>query len=91
MKPEVSRVEYLLSKDVSVLVYNGQDDLLVPPLGAMKWVDALDHPTAADFRKLVFSAWKVDGKVVGALKSTGKLELRIVFNAGHMVGRDRPA
>ena len=38
MKPEASRVEYLLSKGIPVLVYNGQDDLIVPSLGAMKWV-----------------------------------------------------
>ena len=56
-----------------VLVYNGQDDLLVPPLGAMKWLDGLEHPTAVDFRKLLFSPWKINDQVVGAMKTTGML------------------
>lgn len=55
----------------------------------MKWVDRLYHSSAEEFRSKLFSAWAIKGKVVGAYKEAGFLELRIVFNAGHLVPMDR--
>ena len=90
MMPETTRVEYLLSKNMPVLVYNGQDDLIVQTPGTMKWVDQLNFDKADEFRKKMFSPWKVNGHMAGSVKSAGNLELRIVNNAGHMVPMDRP-
>lgn len=90
MKNEVSRVEFLLSKNIPVLVYNGQDDLIVQSAGTMKWVDRLRYSKIDEFKKSLFSAWKIRGKVVGSVKSAGLLELRIVNNAGHLVPMDVP-
>jgi carboxypeptidase C (cathepsin A) len=56
----------------------------------MKWVDRLRYSKIDDFKKSLFSAWKVKGKVVGSTKSAGILELRIVNNAGHLVPMDCP-
>ena len=72
MMPETSRVEYLLSKNVPVLVYNGQDDLIVQSPGTMKWLDDISYDKSEEFRKKLFSPWKVDGKMVGSMKSAGK-------------------
>lgn len=47
MKPEVYRVEVLLAKNIPILVYNGQDDLIVQNPGTMKWVDRLHHTHAS--------------------------------------------
>ncbi len=90
MKPEANRVEYLLSKGIPVLLYNGQDNLIVPSLGAMKWVDNLNHNSAQEFNKQMFGVWKIGDKIVGAIKSAGNLEMRIIFNAGHIIGKDKP-
>ena len=90
MKPEVNRVESLLAKDIKVLVYNGQDDLIVQNPGTMKWVDRLHYTNADQFKSALFEPWKIDGKVVGSKKRAGLLELRIVNNAGHLVPQDRP-
>jgi len=38
MKPEVARVEYLLFKDFPVLIYNGQNDIIVETPGTLRWV-----------------------------------------------------
>lgn len=38
MKSEVRIVESLLQKKVPVLIYNGQDDLIVETPGTIKWV-----------------------------------------------------
>jgi carboxypeptidase C (cathepsin A) len=90
MKNEVSRVEYLLSKNVPVLVYNGQDDLIVQSAGTMKWVDKLRYANIEEFKSSLFTAWKINGKIVGSIKSAGLLEFRIVNNAGHLVPMDCP-
>jgi carboxypeptidase C (cathepsin A) len=90
MKSEINRVEYLLSKGLPVLIYNGQDDLIVQNPGTMKWVDRLHHTQADQFRKALFSPWKVNGKMAGSIKSAGNLEFRIVNKAGHLVPMDRP-
>ena len=89
MKPEVNRVEYLLAKGLPVLIYNGQEDLIVQTPGTMKWVDRLYHGAAEEFRKKLFQRWEVKGKVAGVWKAAGLLELRIVFGAGHLVPMDR--
>lgn len=90
MKPEVNRVEYLLSKKIPILIYNGQDDLIVQNPGTMKWVDKIHFDNDAAFRTALFTPWKINNKVVGAMKSAGYLEFRIVNKAGHMVPMDRP-
>lgn len=41
MKPEINLVEELLFKGLPVLIYNGQDDLIVQTPGTMKWVDRI--------------------------------------------------
>lgn len=41
------------------------------------------------FRDTHFSIWKVDGKVAGSQKKAGKLEYKIVNNAGHLVPMDQ--
>lgn len=43
MKNEADRVEYLLNKNVPVLICQGQDDLITQNPGTMKWVDRLRH------------------------------------------------
>ena len=46
MKPEMNRVEFLLNKKVPILVYNGQDDLIVETPWTMRWVDRIYHSDA---------------------------------------------
>jgi len=38
----------------------------------------------------MFSVWKIGDKIVGAVKSAGNLEMRIIFSAGHIIGKDKP-
>ena len=38
----------------------------------------------------MLTPWKIDGKMAGFWKKAGKLELRILFNAGHLVPMDQP-
>ena len=87
--PYVDRVEYLLRQNLPVLIYNGQNDIIVETPGTMRWVERIDYPDAQTFRSTLFKTWKVDGKVAGSIKSAGMLEFRIVNNAGHLVPMDQ--
>lgn len=83
-------MEFLLANGMPVLIYNGQDDLIVQNAGTMKWVDRIFYTHAHEFRQKLFTPWKINNKVVGSMKNAGLLELRIVNNAGHLVPMDRP-
>lgn len=50
MKPEVNLVEQLLERNTHVLVYNGQNDLIVETPGTFFWVERLFHTYAEKFR-----------------------------------------
>lgn len=89
MQSEVHRVEYLLSKDLPVLIYNGQNDIIVENPGTMRWVDQMFFKNTTEFSEALFNVWKVDGKVAGSQKKVGKLDFRIVNNAGHLVPMDQ--
>lgn len=50
MKQYVRLVEQLLEEKVNVLIYNGQNDLIVETPGTFKWVEWLHHKDADTFR-----------------------------------------
>lgn len=89
MKPYTERVEYLLNNNIPVLVYNGQNDIIVETPGTMRWVEKLHYKDSDEFDRTPFKTWKVNDKVAGSYKKAGKLELKIVNNAGHMIPMDQ--
>lgn len=46
MMPYVDRVEYLLRQNMPVLIYNGQNDIIVESPGTMRWVERIGYPDA---------------------------------------------
>jgi carboxypeptidase C (cathepsin A) len=90
LRGEAHRVEYLLSKNIGVLVYVGQDNLMVHAPGTMRWLDRLSYSNSDAFRGAVMDLWRVNGKLAGTTKSAGKLEFKVVFNAGRYVSMDQP-
>lgn len=90
MKGEASSVEYLLGKNINVLICQGQDDLITQSPGTMKWVDRLRYDKSEEFKKSLFKGWKINDKIVGSIKSAGLLELRIVNKVGHRIALDNP-
>lgn len=89
MKNEVHLVEYCLSKKLPLLIYNGQNDIIVETPGTMRWVERIQYADSGKFRNTLFQTWKVKGKVAGSYKKAGLLEFRIVNNAGHLVPMDQ--
>ena len=91
MQPVTDKVDFLLQNKIPVLVYNGQDDLIVTSPGTMSWVEKLDYAKNNDFNK-DFTVWRSkDGKkVFGYMKDGGLLQMRIVRDAGHLVPMNQP-
>lgn len=89
MRDEVHLVEYCLSKKLPILIYNGQNDIIVENPGTMRWVEQIHFADGQKFRETLFKTWKVNGKVAGSVKKAGFLEFRIVNNAGHLVPMDQ--
>ena len=50
MKPEVALVEQLLERKTHVLVYNGQNDLIVETPGTFAWAERVHYDQSEQFR-----------------------------------------
>lgn len=83
-------MENLLTSNISVLIYQGQDNAYVNVPGTMKWVDELNYPYSNEFRHANFSAFKSGNTMLGSKKSAGNLNFVIVNNAGHYIPQDNP-
>ena len=91
MQSSVESVEFLLAQKYQLLIYNGQDDLIVTNPGTMTWVDRLNWAGSDNFRNSDFKIWKFSNQsIVGYSKRTDNLELRIINKAGHFVPMDQP-
>jgi|JI7StandDraft_1071085.scaffolds.fasta_scaffold432522_2 hypothetical protein len=53
MKNEVSQVEELLRRKTHVLIYNGQNDLIVETPGTFKWAERIHYDDAQKFRYFI--------------------------------------
>lgn len=82
-------VHGLLNWNVKVMIYNGQNDLIVSTPGTFKWAERTLYPQIEEFRDTLMKPWKVDGKVAGFHKIVGNLELRTINDAGHLVPMDQ--
>lgn len=90
MQNYILRVEYLLLKQVPVLVYSGQNNMVVSAPSVMRWMDEVEFANKQEFDTKSFSRWSLNNKTVGVMKAAGLLELRVVFDAGHFVAMDQP-
>ena len=90
MRAESNSVANILTKGTNVLVYTGQDNLIVHAPGTMRWVDRLSFPDQDTFRGALLTTWKVNNNIAGTVKSGGKLELRILFGAGRNSASEQP-
>ncbi len=96
LKPDVQRnsqvgaVIEILEKDIPVLLFSGQFDLIVNHIGVQKWLYRMKWSNLTEFRQAKRGKWKVNGKTAGFVKSYGGLTFVLVRGAGHMVSLDVP-
>jgi carboxypeptidase C (cathepsin A) len=79
-----------LVEKLPVLLYNGQDDIIVNTPSALNWIKQLPWSRQADFNQLEFSPlYDQQQNNIGLTKQLGKLQVTIVNKAGHLAPMDQ--
>ncbi|CAD8201023.1 unnamed protein product [Paramecium pentaurelia] len=89
-------IDYLLSQEIKVFVYNGQLDTVVSHTGVEYWVNLLKWQDLPIWKKQKKSIWKFINpktnreETAGTIKSYKQLHFCMVYNAGHQTPTDQP-
>ncbi|KAG6861419.1 hypothetical protein C0995_000259 [Termitomyces sp. Mi166 len=78
-------VSNLLDRGIRILIYAGTYDWQCNWVANKLWVDKLEWSRSEDYKAQEWRDWKVDGKIVGEVKSTKLLTFATVRGAGHMI------
>jgi vitellogenic carboxypeptidase-like protein len=89
------KVGVIADANYSVLIYNGQLDIIIAVPLTMEWVDQLIWRGTEELRQAPRNIWKVadsDPEVAGYVKTANnnRFFLAMIRNAGHMVPYDQP-
>lgn len=87
-------VAYLLTEDIPVLVYRGEQDAFLTPRDAKSWLAELSKTKwtgASGFSYSRLAQFTVDQAVKGSYRTYGGLVELEVSGSGHRVGKDQPA
>jgi len=82
-------ISFLL-ENTRVLLYNGQNDIIVNTPSVENWIYSLEWSRSLDFLQTPKQNWLVNKTVVGTVKQLNPLTFVLVKNAGHMVPTDQP-
>lgn len=74
-----------------MLIYNGQNDVIVNTAGVLNYLNTLDWHGLRMWSKTPKQQWILNGKNVGWHKVFDNLAFVLIRNAGHLVPADQPA
>lgn len=77
-------------KQIPVLLYNGNKDVICNYMGTKTWSEAMVWPGQSAFIHAQNNSWSVSGNAAGYWKSAQGLTHLIVYDAGHMVPFSQP-
>jgi vitellogenic carboxypeptidase-like protein len=89
------KVEAIANANYSVMIYNGQLDIIIAVPLTMEWVSQLSWIGTDELRQASRTVWKVvdnDPEIAGYIKTANnnRFFLATIRNAGHMVPYDQP-
>jgi len=89
------KVAVIANANYSVLIYNGQLDVIIAVPLTMEWVGQLTWTGTDELRQAPRTVWKVadtDPEIAGYVKTANnnRFFLATIRNAGHMVPHDQP-
>lgn len=91
-RPYQQYITELLDKNIPVLIYAGDKDLVCDWLGNLAWVNALPYSDHEQFNSTEFKPWvTAEGKTAGEVKNYKHFTYLRVYESGHMVPLDQPA
>jgi len=80
----------LLRDGIEVLIYAGDQDYICNWLGNKAWTIALEWEGHSEFENAEDLDWRFEGETVAKLRSARGFHFMQVFDAGHMVPKDKP-
>ncbi len=89
------KVAAIANANYSVMIYNGQLDIIIAVPITMQWVNQLNWIGTDELRQASRMVWKVtdsDPEVAGYIKTANqnRFFLATIRNAGHMVPAEQP-
>ncbi|CAK9441259.1 uncharacterized protein LODBEIA_P51280 [Lodderomyces beijingensis] len=91
MRPYQQYIAELLEKDIPVLIYVGDKDLVCDWLGNLAWTSKLDYSGHEQFNATEFAPYiTLQGKHAGEVKNYKHFTYLRVFESGHMVPLNQP-
>lgn len=90
MNSSIVFLPYILSQKVSVMIYNGQDDLIVNSPGVENMMAKISWPGASGFANAPKVNWMVNGNIAGYAQTYNNLTFVLVLDSGHMAPHDQP-
>ncbi|KAK5641163.1 hypothetical protein RI129_009710 [Pyrocoelia pectoralis] len=88
-QPIPQDMEYLL-RVVDVLIYNGQNDVVIPYVGTVNYLRNLNFDGRIIYRYADRTVWRMNGDIVGYVTKAKRLTEVLIRNAGHMSPMDQP-
>lgn len=79
-----------LLRKIKVLIYNGQNDVVVNTAGVLQYLNSLNWEGISQWKRTEKQIWTMYGEVKGWAKVSGNLWFALVNGAGHMVPSDQP-
>jgi carboxypeptidase C (cathepsin A) len=73
---------------IRVLLYNGQDDIIVNTPSAETWIKNMKWKYIEDYLEADKAPWMVNGKIAGYERGYENLQQLVVLKSGHMVPHD---
>ncbi|OMJ68336.1 hypothetical protein SteCoe_34255 [Stentor coeruleus] len=90
MNSTLPLVEYVLSQNVSVIIYQGQDDLIVPTTSTQAMISKINWSGALNFTNSPKVNWIVNGTLAGYAQSYSYLTFVSILGSGHMTDYYQP-
>jgi len=79
----------LLEDDIPVLIYHGENDIIVNWMGGQAWTNKLQWSGSAGFALAKNTTYMVDGENKGSFKSYKGFTFMKLKDAGHLVPMDQ--
>ncbi len=77
-------------RNIKVLIYNGQDDVVVNTPGVLQYLNSLNWEGTLNWKRTRKTIWTIHGENAGWVKNSGNLWFALINHAGHMVPSDQP-
>lgn len=86
-----SNITYLLDNGIPVVLYNGEDDIIINTLGARTWIGHLGWQYIHQFENSLTQSFQDSQQnIVGTIKSFRGFTFVVVYKAGHTVPGYQP-